>query len=61
MLKSLISSIALLVALALIIILQACTAYHANDDLDKSRIYRKDTGYYGGAYSGKGPGGMGVK
>ncbi|MGB3225799.1 MAG: hypothetical protein WBB23_23620 [Desulforhopalus sp.] len=63
--KSLTSSIILVVAFFLMTTLQACTKYHDNGNLDnsgvKSERYDPTIGPYGGPYSGKGPGGMGVK
>ncbi|MBM9604520.1 hypothetical protein [Desulfopila inferna] len=59
--KSLTSTIILLVLLTLMTSLQACTKYHDNGNLDKSGVYSRDIGPYGGPYSGKGPRGGGVK
>lgn len=62
--KSLTSSIILVVVFTLMTALQACTKYHDNGDngsMGKSGRYDYDIGPYGGPYSGKGPGGMGVK
>ncbi len=59
--RSLTSSIILLLLLALMTALQACTKYHDNGNLGKPEIHSRDTGPYGGPYSGKGPRGGGVK
>jgi hypothetical protein len=63
--KSLTSSIILVVVFTLMTTLQACTKYHDNGSLGdpgvKSGKYDKNIGPYGGPFSGKGPGGMGVK
>lgn len=63
--KSLTSSITLVVVFTLMTMLQACTKYHDNgnfENLDvKSERYDPNIGPYGGPYSGKGPGGMGVQ
>jgi hypothetical protein len=59
--KSLTSSIILVMVFILMTTLQACTKYHDNRNMDKSGVYDHNIGPYGGPFSGKGPGGMGVK